>query len=86
MPDYCFLKPIYLTFKTTCIYSQDLNQPKVNYEDRTKSFLTPSWECNGTFSIALLENKTFHLYHVTIINQLNDQNLMRYNMVSSILQ
>ena len=53
--------------------SQDRNQPKVNYEDRTKSFLTDGncesamaksiallgTECNGTFSIALLENGTF---------------------------
>ena len=52
--------------------SQDRNQPKVNYEDRTKSFLT-DWNCESAmektiallgvqwnFSIALLESGTFY--------------------------
>ena len=51
IPDYCFSKPIYSTFKQHALESyfgiwiishssQDRNQPKVNYEDRTRSFLT----------------------------------------------
>ena len=35
-------------------------KPKVNYEDRTKSFLRVQWK-NYCVSIALLENGTFYL-------------------------
>ena len=72
--------------------SQDRNQPKVKYEDRTKSFLIEScelWECNGKnyctprsamqrFPLHAWKMELFISYQVTIINQLNNQNLMRY--------
>ena len=54
--------------------SQDRNQPKVNYEDRTKSFLTDG-KCESAMK------KTIALLGVTIINQLNDQNLMWYYII-----
>ena len=58
--------------------SQDRNQTKVNYDDRTKSFLT---ECNRKndctpgsamerFPLHSWKMELFIQYHVTIINQI----------------
>ena len=55
IPDYCFLHS-----------SQDRNQPKVNYEDRTKSFLT-DWNCESAMekTIALL-GVQWNVFHCTL--------------------
>ena len=99
IPDYRFLKltnlfdilkkhafESYFSIWIISHSSQDRNQPKVNYEDRTKSFLTDA-NCESAmektiallgmewnvFFIALLKNGTFYLMSRDHNQPINDQ-------------
>ena len=77
IPDYCFQNQFirrlkqhafesYFSIWIISHLSQDRNQPKVNYEDRTKSFLTDG-NCESAMkkTIALL-GVQWNIFHCTL--------------------